>query len=355
MNELNASGFWRDNSLAMIKSEKIVADPVSDSGSWGNGQYASRAPLSQEPSKPFSFPAAAATLTTDPSQPNRLPLSGTVASPKAIMAKVRDSILTYDQKKEIAQNLVKLPEIGLSSVLDIIKKCEPNNLQMEGGGEWQFDMGELSSSTVWKIKVFIDSWFAQVQPAEMMGQVSHPFVNVGPLNPTQNSRGVTLNINVDELRKSLELRKDTLLSCPHCNKKFETSALLVKHVKTHSPDKPYACEVCGKAFRHQSTRKDHANTHLKIKPYLCEFKDCGKRFANMANLKRHFRTHTNEKPFACMHCGRLFNQSSNCKQHEVKCGGNTTKIKKRVPVAKKRAGANDQDSNPRPAKRTKKK
>lgn len=111
------------------------------------------------------------------------------------------------------------------------------------------------------------------------------------------------------------------LKCPACKKKFKDRSNLIKHVRTHTGEKPYECKHCNKSFRHTSTLKDHMNVHSQQNPYTCSFPNCGKQFANKPNLKRHERTHTGEKPFACSICGQTFSQSSNCKSHEMSHSG----------------------------------
>jgi len=115
------------------------------------------------------------------------------------------------------------------------------------------------------------------------------------------------------------------LKCPSCKKKFKDRSNLIKHVRTHTGEKPYECKHCKKSFRHTSTLKDHMNVHSHQNPYTCSVPGCGKQFANKPNLKRHERTHTGEKPFSCSICGQTFSQSSNCKSHEMSHSGQATR------------------------------
>ncbi|XP_042880444.1 zinc finger and BTB domain-containing protein 7A-like isoform X26 [Penaeus japonicus] len=73
--------------------------------------------------------------------------------------------------------------------------------------------------------------------------------------------------------------------CPYCTYLTANYAHLMRHVRTHTGEKPYACPHC--PFR--ATQKD--------------------------NLKRHIRIHTGEKPYACAHCPYTCADRSNLKSH----------------------------------------
>ncbi|XP_042227418.1 zinc finger protein 513-like [Homarus americanus] len=73
--------------------------------------------------------------------------------------------------------------------------------------------------------------------------------------------------------------------CPYCAYITSNYAHLMRHLRTHTGEKPFACPHC--PFR--ATQKD--------------------------NLKRHIRTHTGEKPFACAHCSYTFAEKSSLKSH----------------------------------------
>jgi len=246
--------------------------------------------------------------------------------PKAVFRPVSQPIiaLSYEEMKVLAEQLVSLSTTDLQHVLDFVRRQEPAVIQAQEDAGLQFDLGTLKHDTLYSIKSFVERRSEMAPTATIvMRDVSERDEYLPPRHARSGKtvpRAAVHVMNMDP--NSME--------CPECHKRFADKSNLGKHVRTHTGAKPFVCETCGKSFRHSSTLKDHLNTHEEIRPYACHFEECGKRFSNMANLKRHERTHTNLKPFVCAFCQRPFNQSSNCKQHEKKCGGSTTAIKRAV-------------------------
>lgn len=101
-------------------------------------------------------------------------------------------------------------------------------------------------------------------------------------------------------------------------KTFAQRQKILRHIQTHTGDRPFKCELCARRFSEANTLAQHMRTHTREKPYVCDYPGCGASFAVAGSLTIHKRSrHTLERPFVCTWpgCGRAFAESSNLTKH----------------------------------------
>ncbi|XP_045784094.1 transcriptional repressor CTCF-like [Maniola jurtina] len=104
--------------------------------------------------------------------------------------------------------------------------------------------------------------------------------------------------------------------CKYCNSPFTTSGELVRHVRyRHTHEKPHKCTECDYASVELSKLRRHKRCHTGERPYQCPH--CTYASQDTFKLKRHMRTHTGEKPYKCDHCKMCFTQSNSLKAHKL--------------------------------------
>merc|ERR1719282_2036332 len=116
--------------------------------------------------------------------------------------------------------------------------------------------------------------------------------------------------NCGELRKEAQTKQ---FKCTMCEKSFEHSGKLHRHMRSHTGDKPYPCNSCEKAFTCSKQLKVHMRSHTKEKPYKCDI--CGKCFGYNHVLKLHQVAHYGAKIYKCTLCDATFNTKKHLEVH----------------------------------------
>ncbi|XP_072319957.1 uncharacterized protein [Eucyclogobius newberryi] len=90
--------------------------------------------------------------------------------------------------------------------------------------------------------------------------------------------------------------------CPQCQRSFPGLNKLLRHMQTHSKDKPFSCTLCSLAF----SQGYHMTRHMKVQHgasmFVCP--KCGEDHANATELQRHKRMHPPD-PVACPYCDKI--------------------------------------------------
>ena len=111
----------------------------------------------------------------------------------------------------------------------------------------------------------------------------------------------------------LKKKEVHLNQCDQCDFSFKKPSDLIRHIRTHTGERPYNCEICEKKFTVKSTLTTHMKTHTGAKNLVCHV--CKSMFSSKTSLKVHMRLHTGALPYKCDLCDKRFRTPASRKTH----------------------------------------
>ncbi|EFV4654311.1 C2H2-type zinc finger protein [Salmonella enterica] len=79
-----------------------------------------------------------------------------------------------------------------------------------------------------------------------------------------------------------------MFPCSRCSRTFTSPSALVRHMRTHTGERPYVCQTCDRAFHQRGNLSRHMRIHTDQRPYVCQ--TCGQAFCQRSGLTAHMRT-----------------------------------------------------------------
>ncbi|KAH8035337.1 hypothetical protein HPB51_004578 [Rhipicephalus microplus] len=121
-----------------------------------------------------------------------------------------------------------------------------------------------------------------------------------------------------ERHKKLHERGEDLFPCQECGRIFRQNESLLKHLRRHTLEKPFACHLCPAKFPRQPDLNVHMRKHTGERPYKCSI--CEKSFSQSHTRTIHMRRmHTEvmlNKGFSCSACGKVYFHRLSLRRHE---------------------------------------
>ncbi|KAL6884459.1 fungal-specific transcription factor domain-containing protein [Trichoderma evansii] len=67
-----------------------------------------------------------------------------------------------------------------------------------------------------------------------------------------------------ELQRKLRSRQRRVWKCPQCDQAFKKREHMVRHILSHTKEKPFACDICSKSYGRRDSLIRHTRTHSRV-------------------------------------------------------------------------------------------
>uniref|UniRef100_A0A3Q2FCQ9 HIVEP zinc finger 1 n=1 Tax=Cyprinodon variegatus TaxID=28743 RepID=A0A3Q2FCQ9_CYPVA len=84
-----------------------------------------------------------------------------------------------------------------------------------------------------------------------------------PVTPAGNQMQMTtvMNFGAEQVAKDQKLKKPGKYVCEYCNRACAKPSVLLKHIRSHTGERPYPCVTCGFSFKTKSNLYKHKKSH----------------------------------------------------------------------------------------------
>ncbi len=120
---------------------------------------------------------------------------------------------------------------------------------------------------------------------------------------------------------SIDNTKRYQCSLETCQTSYMRPRDLLRHIHSHTGDKPHACDHpgCSKAFPEPKALARHKrNNHNGDKTYVCDYPGCNKAYFDFSSLTLHHKSKHKGNKHVCNHpgCNKAFSQAGDLKRHK---------------------------------------